>query len=212
VSDGYRILSLDEIEPVPHRGSNLLPLRHALGFRPAGVNAWAADAGGQLVPPHEEDSGNEELYVVVRGRARFTVGDESRDVPAGTLLFVPPRVYRTAAAEEDRTLVLAVGGSVGKPFESHRWDSYAVADFYRQTGRLDEGRAVVRKMLEDLPRAWYVPYNAACWEALAGSTDAAFDHLRSAVDLNPEEARGYMANDADLDPLRDDPRFAQLLA
>ena len=212
MSDGYRILSLDEIEPVPHRGSNLLPLRHALGFRPAGVNAWAADAGGQLVPPHEEDSGNEELYVVVRGRARFTVGDESRDVPAGTLLFVPPRVYRAAAAEEDRTLVLAVGGSVGKPFESHGWDSYAVADFYRQTGRLDEGRAVVRKMLEDLPRAWYVPYNAACWEALAGSTDAAFDHLRSAVDLNPEEARGYMANDADLDPLRDDPRFAQLLA
>ena len=211
MSDGYQILALDELEPIPHRGSNLLPVRHTLGYRAAGVNAWSADAGGQLIPPHEEDSGNEELYAVVRGRATFTVGDETTDAPAGTLVFVPPRVYRTAAAEEPGTIVLAIGGSVGQAFVAHGWDSYAVADAYRSTGRIDEGRAVVRKMLEDLPQAWYVPYNAACWESLAGNADDAFDHLRNALELNAEETRGYMARDTDLDAIRDDPRFQGLL-
>jgi len=212
MSEGYQVLSLDELEPIPHRGSNLLPLRHTLGYRAAGVNAWSADTGGQLIPPHEEDSGNEELYAVVRGRATFTVGDESAEAPAGTLVFVPPRVYRTASAEEPGTIVLAVGASVGQAFVSHGWDSYAIADAYRRTGRIDEGRAVLRTMLEALPRAWYVPYNAACWESLAGNADAALDHLRDAVELDAEETRGYMAQDADLDPIRDDPRFQELLA
>jgi hypothetical protein len=52
VSRGYEILSLDEVETAPHRGSNLIPVRHTLGYRAAGVNAWRADAGAQLIPPH----------------------------------------------------------------------------------------------------------------------------------------------------------------
>jgi len=117
MSDGYTILTLDEVEPASHSGSNLLPVGHALGFRPAGVNAWKADAGGQLIPPHEE-SGNEELYVVVRGRARFTVGEEEAEAPAGTLVFVPPEVFRTAVAAEDGTIVFVVGGTVGEAFDA----------------------------------------------------------------------------------------------
>jgi hypothetical protein len=211
VTDGYRILSLDDLEPIPHRGSNLLPLRHTLGYRAAGVNAWSADTDGQLIPPHEEDSGNEELYAVVQGRATFTVGDESADAPAGTLVFVPPRVYRTATAAEPGTIVLAIGATIGQAFVAHGWDSYAVADAYRRAGRTDEGRAVVLQMLEDLPQAWYTPYNAACWESLAGNTDTAFDHLRNAIELDADATRGYMAQDTDLDPIRDDPRFHELL-
>ena len=131
MSDGYTILTLDEVETASHRGSNLIPVRHTLGFRPAGVNAWRADTGGQLIPPHEEDSGNEELYVVVRGRAMFTVGEETADAPAGAFVFVPPEVYRTATAEEDGTIVFAVGGTVGEAFNAGGWDSFALADSYR---------------------------------------------------------------------------------
>jgi mannose-6-phosphate isomerase-like protein (cupin superfamily) len=118
MSDGYTILSLDELETASHRGSALVPVRHALGFRAAGVNAWKADAGGQLIPPHEEDSGSEELYVVVRGRAAFTVGEEEADAPAGTLVFAPPEVFRTAVAAEDGTIVFVVGGTVGEAFDA----------------------------------------------------------------------------------------------
>jgi tetratricopeptide (TPR) repeat protein len=206
----YNVISLDDIERVPYLGSNLIPVRYTLGFRPAGTNAWEADTGGQLVPPHEEDSGNEELYVVVRGRACFTVGAETADAPAGTLVFVPPEVDRTAVAEEDGTIVLAVGGTVGKPFEGGAWDTFAVADAYRRAGRTDEGRAVLRKAIEERPDAWARSYNAACWEALAGNADEAFEHLRRAHELNEDEVRRYMAEDSDLDSIRDDPRWQEL--
>jgi mannose-6-phosphate isomerase-like protein (cupin superfamily) len=212
MSDGYTILSLDEVETASHRGSNLIPVRHTLGFRPAGVNAWIADTGGQLMPPHEEDSGNEELYVVVRGRARFTVGDESADAPAGTLVFVPAEVHRTAVAEEPQTIVLAVGGTVGQAFEAHGWETYARADSHRRAGRTEEGRAALVELLGDLPESWGAWYNAACWESLAGNPDAAFEYLRRAQELNAEAVREYLEQDADLDPIREDPRFAALLA
>lgn len=208
----YNLVSLDDIERVSYQGSNLIPVRHTLGFRPAGTNAWEADKGGQLVPPHEEDPGSEEMYVVVRGRATFTVGDESGDAPQGTVVFAPPEAHRTAVAEEDGTIVLAVGGRVGQPFSGGNWDTFAIADAYRRAGRTDEGRVVLHAELERRPDAWALIYNTACFEALAGNPDAAFEHLRRAVELNADEVRPYLAEDSDLDPLRDDPRFQEFLA
>ncbi len=213
MSDGYTILSLDELQTAAHRGSSLIPLRHALGFGAAGVNAWKADAGGQLVPPHEEDSGSEELYVVVRGRAAFTVGEEEADAPAGTLVFAPPEVFRTAVAEEDDTIVFVVGGWVGEAFKPGGWDSFALARTYRDAGRLDEARTVMEQLIAQAPDYWATSYNAGRFEALAGDSDAAFAHLRRAKKLDSEgETVAYFREDGGLDSLRDDPRFKELLA
>jgi mannose-6-phosphate isomerase-like protein (cupin superfamily) len=213
MSDGYQILTLSEVEAVPHREStNLIPVRHTLGFRPAGVNAWKADAGGQVMPPHEEDSGNEELYVVVSGRAAFTVGEETSDAPAGTLVFVPPQVFRSATAEEDGTVVFVVGGSVGEAFNAGGWDSFSIADWYRQQGRMDEARAIMKQLIAEKPDYWPTSYNAGCLESLAGNPDAAFEHLRRAKELDTDgDSAQYFREDSDLDPLRDDPRFEELL-
>jgi len=194
MSDGYEILTLDEVETASHRGSTLIPVRHRLGFKATGVNAWKADAGGQLIPPHKEDSGNEELYAVVRGRARFTIGEEDAEAPAGTLVFLPPEVFRTAVAAEDDTIVFAVGGTVGKAFDSGGWDSFALAH-------------------TEKPGHWGVHYNAGCLESLADNADAALEHLRRAKELDTDgESAQYFREDSDLDPLRDDPRFQELLA
>ena len=105
MSDGYTILSLDELETAPG----------ALGFRAAAVSACKADTGGSLIPQREGTNGREELYVVVHGRATFTVGGEAADARAGTLVFAPPEAHRAALAEEDGTAVFAVGGTVGEP-------------------------------------------------------------------------------------------------
>ena len=196
MSEGYEILTLGEVDTAPHRGSNLVPVRHTLGFRPAGVNAWKADTGGQLIPPHEEDSGTEELYVVVSGRATFTVGDETADAQPGTLVFVPPQVHRSAVAAEDGTIVFVVGGSVGQAFEAGGWDSFTLADAYRQSGRLEEGQKIMEQLIAEKPDYWPVHYNAGCFEALAGNKDEAFTHLRRAKELDAE---------------RDDPRFQEFL-
>ena len=213
MSDGYAILTLEELDTASHRGSTLIPVRHALGFRAAGVNAWKADTGGQLMPPHEEDSGSEELYVVVRGHARFTVGAEEAEAPAGTLVFVPSEVFRTAVAAEDDTVVFVVGGRIGEAFNVGGWDSFALANTYREADRLDDARAVMEKLIEQQPDYWATSYNAGRFEAGADNADAAFEHLRRAKELDSEgESAPYFREDTRLDSLRDDPRFQELLA
>jgi mannose-6-phosphate isomerase-like protein (cupin superfamily) len=49
----------------------------------AGLYVLAAGATDPQSPHHED-----EMYYVVRGRARFHVGDEDREVSAGGVLFV----------------------------------------------------------------------------------------------------------------------------
>src|SRR4029453_11063232 len=102
------------------------PVRHHLGITAFGTNAWtAANEGDRLMPEHAEDEGSEELYVVLRGGARFEIDDETVPAPAGTLVFVPPLVHRTAFAEEAGTTVLAIGSRVGKPYEAGGWGGWA---------------------------------------------------------------------------------------
>lgn len=210
MSEGYQILSLDELEPVSYLGSNLRPVRHALDWRAVGLSAWAGDDGEQLIPPHTEDEGSEELYVVVRGRATFTVGGEEREAAEGSLVYVPDLVERTAIAAERGTVVLAVGSNRDRGFQGGAWDVFAIADSLRRDGRVDEGRAVLQQAIDENPEAWARHYNAGCWEALAGNPDAAFEHLRRARDMNEAAAREYFAQDTDLDSLRDDPRWQEL--
>jgi quercetin dioxygenase-like cupin family protein len=71
-----------------------------------------------LVAEHDEsESGQEELYVVVRGAARFTLAGQAFDVTAVGLVAIPePAVKRAAVATEDGTIVLAVGGPAGSGF------------------------------------------------------------------------------------------------
>ena len=213
MSDGYEILALDDLERVTYRGSGetLRPLRIRLGFQPFGVNVWSADeAGDKLIPPHEEESGHEELYVVVRGAARFTVGEETVDAPAGTLIHVKPETFRTATAAEPNTMVLAAGGKEGEVFFPHRWEETHIAFSRLDAGDVAGGRAIMEGNIRDGEHAWGGHYNLACYLALAGETDAAFDELRTALDLNPDNVMKWLPHDTDLDSLRDDPRFAEL--
>ena len=53
----------------------------------AGLYVLAAGASDPQSPHHED-----EMYYVVRGRARFRAGAEEREISAGSLLFVAARV------------------------------------------------------------------------------------------------------------------------
>ena len=71
----------------------------------------------------------------------------------------------------------------------------------------------LESLIADKPEHWATSYNAGCFEALAGDADAAFEHLHRAKELDADGESGqYFREDGDLDPIRDDPRFQELLA
>src|SRR5438034_308405 len=82
----------------PGYGANWRSVGQHLGVTGFGVNAYEAAAGQELVVPHDErDYGNqEELYLVVRGRARFVCDGAEVEVGEQELLLVPPEVNREA--------------------------------------------------------------------------------------------------------------------
>ena len=53
-------------------------------------------------------------------------------------------------------------------------------------------------------------YNLACAEARLGESEDAFAHLREAIELRPSLADNAR-EDEDLESLRSDPRFAELV-
>jgi uncharacterized cupin superfamily protein len=98
--------------------------RH-LGVGAFGVNAKEAEAGRELVARHteEEFGGQEELYVLVRGRARFTCDGETVDVGPGDVLFAGPAVVREAVALETPTLLVMIGGTPEMPYAAPEWNA-----------------------------------------------------------------------------------------
>ena len=102
-------------------------VRHQLGIGAFGAGTWHGDAGVEVIEEHTELVENadehEELYLVFRGRATFTVGGEEIDAPAGTLVAVPdPVESRKAVALEDGTAILAIGAPRGRAFEVSPWE------------------------------------------------------------------------------------------
>jgi len=89
-----------------------------------GINAHEAEAGGQLVVAHDErdDDDQDELYYVVRGRARFTLNGENVEVAGGEMLCVGAHVMREAWALEEPTLLLMLGATPGGPYRVPEWD------------------------------------------------------------------------------------------
>jgi Tfp pilus assembly protein PilF len=72
------------------------------------------------------------------------------------------------------------------------------------------GRAIMEAGLSGTEELWGRHYNVACYLALAGEHDAAFEHLRTAIELDRDKVMQWLPHDTDLDPLRDDPRFEEL--
>jgi hypothetical protein len=212
---GYEILSIDDLDRHPgatHDAPVLLPLRRRIGFRPFGVNCWMPQAaGGHVIERHYERDGDEELYVVVRGRATFTVGDETFDATAGTFVHVAPGTLREAIADDEGTVVLALGAEPGKAWEPAPWEDFYVAFAARRAGDVGAARALIAETLARHPDAWQGQYNAACFEALEGEVEAAFVHLRRALELGPPDIRDYVADDGDLAGLHADPRWRELV-
>jgi hypothetical protein len=204
-------LRLDDVERIPVGGLSWLPLRRELGATGFGVNGYAsADAGGELIEPHDETSsgaaGHEELYVVMKGRARFSVGEETFDAPAGTLVLVPVGVRRAAIAEEPDTIVMVVSGVPGAAMPTSAFEYWYAAQASYEAGDYERAIEVASEGLADWPEHPLLHYNLACFCSLAGRGDDAVEHLGKAFAGDPRTLE-WAQDDSDLDAIRDRPDY-----
>ena len=210
----YAVANLDEIEEISDGRCPSRPVRHHLGITSFGINAWTArEAGDRLINEHDEVGGEdsqEELYLVQRGRARFELDGETVDAPAGTFVFARPSVKRTAFAEEPATTLVAVGGTPGKAYEVSGWEIWGPLHHLYQAGEYAEAADRGREAIEAHPEYAAPLYNLACCESLAGRKEDAIEHLRLAFERR-EQLRSLAAEDSDLDPIREEPAFKELM-
>ena len=199
----YDTSGIDDLDNVTVAGVNWRPVRRRFGITAFGVNAYTGDAGEHVVEEHTEATlRHEELYVVLRGHARFALDGEEVEAPAGTLVFIgDPDVKRVAVAVEDGTAVMGVGGRPGEPYTISAWEywfaahpAYEAKDYGTAYEIASEGLAVAQD-------SGGLHYQLACYAALAGQEKRAREHLTRAFELDAR-AREWAARDEDLDSLR----------
>jgi uncharacterized cupin superfamily protein len=130
VSRGYRAVRIADVPALegrddpawwsewsrdPDFGAGWHSINTHLGITGFGIGGCTAEAGKELIVPHAEGpyTGQEEVYVVVTGRAAFVCDGESLELGEGELLLVAPAVTREARALETPTTVLAISGVPG---------------------------------------------------------------------------------------------------
>lgn len=214
MTDGYGVASIEELEVAQLAGaSRWAGIRRHFAIESFGVNGWTAEeAGSDVIGEHDEQSsGQEELYVVVSGKATFTIDGETVDGPAGTIVFVrDPGAKRRAVADEPATRILAIGAKRGEAFVPSQWERSAPAFGFFASGEHDKAREVLEAALDEFPDDPGVLYNLACAESLTGRSAEAIEHLRRSAEQS-ERYRDAARTDTDFDPIRDEPGFAEIV-
>jgi tetratricopeptide (TPR) repeat protein len=212
VSGAARVVHIDDLERLDAAGVGFRPIRRRLGVRTFGVNAYTArTAGDQVIEDHHENATgagrHEELYMVMTGRAEFTVAGEVIDAPAGTLVFVADiDAQRGAVAREDDTTVVVVGAPAAAPLPTSPFEYWFAAEPAYRAGDYDRAVAIVSEGLTEWPDHGMIHYQLACYLALAGRREEALFHIRKSVAAEPRAA-GWAVDDRDLESIRDDPGF-----
>ncbi len=205
-----KVAHLDELDRIEmDDGFVWRPIRRRFGIRAFGVNAYAPrEAGALVVEEHTENTyGHEEIYLVLRGRARFTVDGNEHELGPGQLVFVrDPALKRSAIGLTDDTIVLALGGKPGVVHEPSAWEAMFASVPAARDGDWPEAIRISAEALVEQPGHGGLLYNLACMEARGGRPLDALLHLQQAVELE-EKWRGYAAKDTDFDSIRDEPGF-----
>lgn len=197
---GWAAVRIDELEAIPWPGAETTwrPLRQAIGARIVGMGAYTAERAGQdVVEPHRETEGgmgHHEVYVVLRGRATFTLDGEALDAPAGTVVRVDPEVHRHAVAAEPGTAVLALGGHPAYEPSSSEWIERARPHIRSHPER---ARAIVDDLRAQRPNSPGIMIAEALLAVGRGDAAVAREAL-SAVD---PKYHSSLLSDPDLGPL-----------
>jgi quercetin dioxygenase-like cupin family protein len=103
----YRIVDVSEF------GGRRKPLRRALESSGFALNQFDSDPGFEGYAHDERESGQEEVYVALRGSGVLHVGDEEIALEPGRYVLVEPEVRRQVVAGDEGLSYLVVGGLRG---------------------------------------------------------------------------------------------------
>ncbi len=202
-----KTLRIDDIEGLPVLGTLMWqPVRKPLGITAFGINAYTAGSAGDEVVEDHTELVDEEVYIVIRGHATFTVDGEEIDAPWGTVVFLDDlNQRRHATANEAGTTVLAIGGRPGvHPISS--WEYIFPSLPARNVQDWATARTILEEAAAERPDIPAIRYHLACVEARAGNTDRALELLGGACEERPDYAEAA-AEEEDFASIRDDPRF-----
>jgi tetratricopeptide (TPR) repeat protein len=203
------VAHLDELDRIElSDGFAWRPIRRRFGIRAFGVNAYTPGASGQVVEKHTEKLlEHQEIYLVLRGRVRFTVGEDEHELRAGQLIFVRDvTLRRGAVALTDDAAVLALGGKPGEAYEVSGWEAMFAAVPFAEAEDWDEAIRIHVEALEARPDHAPLLYNLACMECRGGRSLDALLHLQRAVTLEPKWA-AYAVKDSDFAAIRTEQGF-----
>jgi tetratricopeptide (TPR) repeat protein len=221
-TDTFAVLSIDDAvrarqqEQDEPQERTYVQLRRDLDIGAFGIYAIRAESGNELVAERPATGyardDHEELFVVIGGSATFTVDGQEIEAPHGTAIFVRDvDAKRAAVANEDGTTILQVGGRRGQAWRPTPGE--AMQEFFPHYEAKDYEAAlkIAEQVQEEYPGNGLAFFNIACMESLLGRKEDALAHLGAALGAAPalvENAR----RDEDLAPLRDDPRFEELVS
>lgn len=117
----YSVADLDKLE-AEGPGGMVRKVRRALGARAFGFNYFTFPPGVEGREHNHAESGQEEVYFVVRGSGTMRVDGEEVELQAGRFLRVDPASTRVPVAGPDGLEFLTIGAPVeGTPYEPPPW-------------------------------------------------------------------------------------------
>ncbi|HEX8121365.1 MAG TPA: hypothetical protein VF549_08890 [Solirubrobacteraceae bacterium] len=112
----YTVKHLDEMEA--SFGGGFKKVRAELGVTAFGVQVLEFPPNIDQYPEHDHaDSGQEEVFGVVRGSGRITIGDEEVALEPDVWVRVGADERRKIYSGPDGLRLIALGGTPGKPYE-----------------------------------------------------------------------------------------------
>jgi mannose-6-phosphate isomerase-like protein (cupin superfamily) len=118
---GYRARAIDDLPTLWDGFAKLV--RPGMGIEAFGANVMDLPADYRTKSHDEADSGQQELYVALRGSGAVVIGDEALPLDADHLVVVDPGTRRVLSSGPEGLRVLVVGGVPGGVYEAQDWSS-----------------------------------------------------------------------------------------
>jgi len=120
LSVGYSYVDVDSLEG-EGPGGMVRKTRRATGARAFGFNYFTLPPGAEGREHDHADSGQEEVYFVVRGSGAMRIDGEEVELRPGRFVRVDPASTRVPAAGPDGLEFLTIGAPLDARYEPPSW-------------------------------------------------------------------------------------------